>query len=110
LTTAAVAARARGATRRRTLRLPRVGLHVFLAGAALLWLAPVGWAVFTSFRPYADTAQHGYVSVPHTLSLVNYRNAWSQGQIPLHFWNSMLITIPAIFLILLFASSVAFVV
>ena len=110
MTTAAVAARTRRATKRRTLGLPRVGLHVFLAFAALLWLAPVAWAVFTSFRPYADTAEHGYVSMPHTLSLANYRNAWSQGEIPLHFWNSMIVTIPAIVVILLFASSVAFVV
>jgi multiple sugar transport system permease protein len=50
------------------------------------------------------------VSVPHTLSLVNYRNAWTQGQIPQHFWNSMIIAIPAIAIILLFASSIAFVV
>jgi multiple sugar transport system permease protein len=76
----------------------------------VLWLAPVAWAVFTSFRPYSDTQEHGYVSIPHTLSLANYRNAWSQGQIPLHFWNSMIVTIPAIVLILLLASSVAFVV
>jgi multiple sugar transport system permease protein len=92
------------------LRWPRVGLHAFLVGAAVLWLAPVVWAVFTSFRPYADTAKYGYVSMPHTLSLANYRTAWNQGQIPQHFWNSMIITIPAIVLILLFASSVAFVV
>jgi multiple sugar transport system permease protein len=91
-------------------RLPRVGLHVFLAGTAALWLAPFAWALFTSFRPYADTAKHGYVSLPHTLSLANYRNAWSQGQIPLHFLNTMLVTLPAILLILLFAACVAFVV
>ena len=58
----------------------------------------------------ADTAAHGYVSFPHTLSLANYRHAWTQGDIPLHFWNSMIITLPAIVLILLFASSVAYVV
>src|SRR5436305_3113733 len=110
IASAAVTARSRAATRRRTLKLPRVGLHVFLVGTAILWLAPVGWAVFTSFRPYADTAEHGYVSLPHTLSIVNYKNAWTQGQIPLHFWNSMIVTIPAIVLILLFASSVAVVV
>jgi multiple sugar transport system permease protein len=97
-------------TRKKGLALPRVGLHVFLIGCAILWLAPVAWAVFTSFRPYNDTAAHGYVSLPHTLSLANYRNAWSQGQIPLHFWNSLIITIPAIAIILLFASAVAFVV
>jgi multiple sugar transport system permease protein len=96
--------------RRKGIALPRIGLHVFLVVCAILWLAPVGWAVFTSFRPYADTSAHGYVSFPHTLSLANYRNAWSQGQIPLHFWNSLIITIPAIAIILLFASAVAFVV
>lgn len=96
--------------KKRPLRLPRVVLHSFLVVTALLWLAPVGWAIFTSFRPYSDTAKYGYVSMPHSLSLSNYRNAWTQGQIPLHFWNSMIVTLPAIALILLFAASVAFVV
>jgi multiple sugar transport system permease protein len=112
MTTAAVAERERqrAVARRRSLRLPRVGLHFFLAVTAVLWLAPIAWAVFTSFRPYSDTAEHGYVSIPHHLSLTNYRNAWTQGDIPLHFWNSILIAVPAIVVILLFASSVAFVV
>src|SRR4029079_12285045 len=64
----------------------------------------------TSLRPYADTASHGYVSFPHSLSLVNYRHAWTQRDIPLHFAKLTIVTIPAIVLILLFASSVAFVV
>src|SRR4051794_14010909 len=88
----------------------RVLLHGFLIVTAILWLVPIGWALFTSFRPYSDTQQHGYVSIPHALSLSNYRHAWNQGQIPEHFWNSMLIAVPAIFVILLFASSIAFVV
>ena len=96
--------------RKRPLTVSRVVLHAFLIVTALVWLAPVAWAVFTSLRPYADTAKNGYVSWPSTLSLDNYRNAWDQGDIPLHFWNSMIITIPAIVLILLFSSAVAFVV
>jgi multiple sugar transport system permease protein len=112
MTAATVAARRAQAAvaKRRRRRMPRVWLHVFLIITAVLWLAPLLWAIFTSFRPYSDTAEHGYVSVPHTLSLANYRNAWTQGDIPLHFWNSLLIAIPAIALILLFAASVAFVV
>jgi multiple sugar transport system permease protein len=110
VTSGALAAQARREAGRPRVRLPRVALHVFLAGTALIWLAPVAWAVFTSFRPYADTAKYGYVSFPHTLSIANYRNAWTQGQIPLHFWDTMIITLPAIALILLFASCVAFVV
>ncbi len=96
--------------RKRPLSASRIILHAFLIITALLWLAPVAWAVFTSFRPYADTAENGYVSIPSTLSVDNYRNAWTQAEIPLHFWNSMLITIPAIVLILFFASMVAYVV
>jgi multiple sugar transport system permease protein len=110
MTATAVTRTAHQSVRRKALRLPRVGLHVFLAVTAVLWLAPVAWAVFTSFRPYADTAEHGYVSMPHTLSLANYRNAWTQGQIPLHFWNSLVVAVPAIALILFFAACVAFVV
>src|SRR5437016_915605 len=110
MTSVTVAAGARRAARRRSIGLPRVGLHAFLIATAIVWLAPVAWALFTSFRPYADTAAHGYVSIPRALSLVNYRHAWSQGQIPLHFWDSMIVTLPAIALILLLASSVAFVV
>ena len=68
--------------RKRPLRISRVVLHAFLIVTALVWLAPVAWAVFTSFRPYSDTAEHGYVSWPHTLSLTNYRNAWDQGDMP----------------------------
>jgi multiple sugar transport system permease protein len=96
--------------RKRPLGASRVVLHAFLVLTALLWLAPVAWAVFTSFRPYADTAKNGYVSFPESLTLANYRNAWEFGEIPLHFWNSIIITIPAIVLILLFSSSVAYVV
>jgi multiple sugar transport system permease protein len=111
VTSATVTAARRARTaRRQAIRLPRVGLHVFLISTAIVWIAPVAWAVFTSFRPYNDTAEHGYVSVPHKLSLVNYRNAWTQGEIPRHFLNSMIITLPAIALVLLFAASVAFVV
>jgi len=111
VTSATAAASRRGAqVRRRPIRLPRIGLHAFLVTTAIVWITPVAWAVYTSFRPYSDSSKYGYTSLPHTLSLDNYRQAWNQGQIPLHFWNSMIITLPSIVLVLLLACSVAFVV
>jgi len=110
MTAEAVATGARARAKRKRMAMPRVALHGFLLVTAILWLAPVGWALFTSFRPYSDTQAHGYVSIPHTLSIANYLHAWSQGQIPQHFWNSMIIAIPAIAIILLFASMIGFVV
>jgi multiple sugar transport system permease protein len=108
--TAVPTARARTATRRKKRRPSRILLHLFLAFAALVWIAPVAWAVFTAFRPYEDTFANGYVSWPKTLSLVNYKTAWTQADLPHYFFNSLIITLPAIAIILLFASSVAFVV
>jgi multiple sugar transport system permease protein len=54
----------------------RVTLHVFLVGMALLWLFPVLWAVFSSFRDYAYTSEHGYVSFGG-FTLDNYKDACS---------------------------------
>jgi multiple sugar transport system permease protein len=85
-------------------------MHAFLAVTALLWLAPVLWALYTSFRPFSDTAKHGYVSLPRDLGFDNYSTAWSQAELPHFFLNSLIVTVPAVILTLLFASAVAFVV
>ena len=36
----------------------RVFLHIFLIFIAVIWLFPLAYAVYTSFRTYADTQQH----------------------------------------------------
>jgi len=94
-------------TRRRT-RPGRIVLHVFLAVIALSWLFPLLWALLNSFRDYAYTAVHGYVSFGG-FTLANYVNAWNQGNFGLHFWNSAVITVPAVLITLFLASCLAFV-
>ncbi len=98
------------AARRRGPRLPRVLLHVFLAVTAFVWLVPVLWAAYTSLRPYEDTAEHGYVSVARTLTVSNYTSFWTDADFPHYLANSLIITLPAIAITLLLASSVAFVI
>ena len=75
---------------------------------SLIWLFPLAWAVINSFREYAYTQAHGYLSFGGW-TLDNYRQAWEQGQFGLHFKNSLLITVPAVLLTLFLASTVAFV-
>jgi multiple sugar transport system permease protein len=94
--------------RRRRVRPARVVLHVFLAVTALVWLVPLLWAVYTSLRSYSDTASHGYLSIAHGLTFQNYSTAWSQSDLPVFFLNSVLITVPAVLLTLVFSSFVAF--
>ncbi|MGB3258622.1 MAG: carbohydrate ABC transporter permease [Ornithinimicrobium sp.] len=93
---------------RRGITLSRVLLYVFLTGMAILWLFPVLWALYNSFRDYAYTAANGYVSFGG-FTLDNYSNAWSRGDFTQLFLNSAIITIPAVIFTLLFSTMAAFV-
>jgi multiple sugar transport system permease protein len=90
------------------IRTGRIALQGFLIAISLLWLFPLAWAIYTSLRPYADTALRGYVSLPGTLNLDNYITAWNQGEIPKYFVNSVVIVVPAVIVVLFLASMLAF--
>jgi multiple sugar transport system permease protein len=111
MTDAAVEARPRRAPRpRKRTRPGRVGLHIFLIVTTLVWISPIVWAIFTAMRPYADTSQYGYVSWPKHFNFDNFKNAYTQSDMLHYFFNSLIVAIPAIFLILAFSSALAFVV
>jgi multiple sugar transport system permease protein len=86
----------------------RILLHAGLILTSMLFLIPILWAVYTAFRPYSDTALHGYVSVARSLTLSNFTTAWSQGDMPLYFGNTMIVILPAIAITLLLSAFVAF--
>ena len=75
---------------------------------SLLWLFPLVWAVINSFRDYGYTQTHGYLSTGGW-TMQNYIHAWETAQFPLHFMNSMIITVPAVLITLFLASLIAFV-
>ena len=91
-------------------RVRRALLYVFLTAVAILWLFPLAWAVYTSFRPFQDTNVHGYVSWPTVLTLDNYITAWNRAELPKYFFNTAVIVIPAVIIVLFLASMMAFVV
>jgi multiple sugar transport system permease protein len=93
---------------RRSKTIRRALLHAFLFTMAVIWLLPLLWAVYTSLRPYDDTAKLGYVSIGGTYDLGNYATAWEQGNIPHYFLNTLIILVPAVVLVLLLASMMAF--
>jgi len=97
-----------GSARRQA--VPRIALQAFLIFTAAVWLLPIVWALYTSLRPYSDTAERGYVSLPGVLNLQNYINAWTQADLPHYYANTLIIVGPALVLTLLLSSFVAFVV
>jgi multiple sugar transport system permease protein len=94
--------------RNATRDLRRAALHGFLIAVAVLWLVPLAFAVYTSLRPFEDTNSAGYLSLPQTLNLDNYVDAWNRSEMIRYFANTLVIVIPAVFLVLFLASMMAF--
>ena len=94
--------------KKRTVTPARVALHTFLILTCLMTLAPLLWAVYASLRTYDDTSVNGYFSIAKSLTLENFAKAWEIGDLPHFYWNTFLITIPALVLTLLLSSMVAF--
>ena len=92
---AAAASASVAALPRRRVKPRRLALHAFLLVMAAIWLFPLLWAVYTSFRPIADTLARGYISLPAELNIDNYVNAWNLMNLPLYFTNTMIVVIPA---------------
>jgi multiple sugar transport system permease protein len=90
--------------------ISHVAIQVFLVITSIVWLVPVVWAVYTSLRPYSDTAERGYVSLPGVLNFDNFGHAWTQADLPHYYLNTAVIVIPGVILTLLLSSFVGFVV
>jgi multiple sugar transport system permease protein len=89
-------------------RRGHLAVHIFLIAMCALWFFPLAWAIYTSFRPYGDTQHLGYVSLPGTLSIENYVNAWNQAELPHFYLNTIMIAVPGVIATLFVASMVAF--
>lgn len=87
---------------------PRYGTHLFLLAMSALWLAPLLWTLYTALRPKEVTDKYGYWSLHGPLNLDNFSTAWTQGQLPTYFVNSIYITVPAVLLTLALAAMMAF--
>lgn len=92
----------------RRVRPARVVLHAFLILVSLGWLVPILLAVYASLRPYQETAELGYLSLPRQLTLDYYVRAWQDAELPKYYLNTLLVALPSVVLILFFASFVAF--
>ncbi len=85
-------------------------ISLFIGIFAILWIFPILWTLWSSLRPYKEIRAGGVFSPPQELGLFNYTDAISKMELPTYFYNTAVITIPAVFLTLLFGSLIAFVV
>lgn len=70
----------------------RLPIMVLLAAAAVLWATPFAWMAVASLRPNAAGASDIGSIFPHgPFSLVNFADAWSEGNFPLWYLNTILL-------------------
>lgn len=89
-------------------RRARWSVQLFLAAMAFLWLVPLLWAFWMALRPYGETILNGYISWPSTLNLANFVTFWNEAEVPQFYFNTLIVTIPAVILTLWVASMLAF--
>ena len=93
---------------KRPLRPRRIALYAFLTLMAVTWLFPLLWAAYTSLRPYGETLRNGFISFPQVLNFDNFGSAWTRGEFPMFYLNSLIVTVPSVIVTLFIASLVAF--
>lgn len=97
-----------GPPARRRLTPGRLRVHAFLTAVSLGFLAPLLLAVYASLRPYDETSERGYFSLPDKLSFDYYRQAFTDSGMTKYFVNTLIIAGPGVLLALFLASFVAF--
>lgn len=82
----------------------RVLIFIVLIMATLLWFVPILTGLVTSIRTFNDILYRGFISWPEEVTLRNFRTAWERGGLSHYLPNSFIITMPSLFLTLLFSS------
>jgi multiple sugar transport system permease protein len=95
-------------------RASRIGLHAFLSVLAFIFAWPLIYVVYLSLRHYGEIVLNlnGPFSLPDhglsSLSLDNYTFLINNADLLSYFWNTVIITVPAVILTLFISSMVAF--
>ena len=85
-------------------------LHVILATICIVWLIPIASALYTALRTFSDGTANGPWSFPpHSLTLSNFTDAWTEGGFSQYFLNTFLVVVPAVVLMLTLSSMAAYV-
>jgi alpha-glucoside transport system permease protein len=89
----------------------RGAVQIVLIVIALLWLVPAFGLMIASFRTAAASNRDGWWNAllhPSELTLDNYRNLLDDSTMVDAFWNTVLITVPAVVLVVVFAALAAY--
>lgn len=77
----------------REMRLRRWLVYALVIGFALVMVAPFAFMVSTAFKPHAFVLEIPPQLIPEAPTLDNFVRAWSSGDFPRYFLNSVVVTV-----------------
>lgn len=77
----------------REMRLRRGLVYALVIGFALVMVAPFAFMVSTAFKPHAFVLEIPPQLIPEAPTLDNFVRAWSSGDFPRYFLNSVVVTV-----------------
>jgi multiple sugar transport system permease protein len=86
----------------------RVIVYIVLVVAAILWFIPILTGLITSLRTFDEILLNGFISMPETITLDNFKTAWERGGLSRYLPNSFIITIPSLVMTLFLSSLAAY--
>jgi raffinose/stachyose/melibiose transport system permease protein len=85
-----------------------LALYVFLTAYCLLSLFPMVWVLLSSFKTNTEIF-NAILALPSSWSFDNFAKAWTGASIGRAMFNTILVTVPTLVIVLLFGSMAAFV-
>ena len=93
-------------------RLPRPGrivINAVLILCSLIWIYPIVWTIISSFKPQADFFKEQLTLFPATWTLDNYSRVWSKANFAVYFFNSVIVTVFSVLLVLIMTNMAGYV-
>ncbi len=82
--------------------------HLSASFISLLWIGPLVLVAVLSVRSFDDILGNGLMALPRSLTFRGYTEAWGRGGGRRGMFNSLIITVPALALVLVLSSLAAF--
>jgi raffinose/stachyose/melibiose transport system permease protein len=90
------------------LRIMRRLSLVIVVAVLVVQTYPIIWIFLSSLRPPQDFAASNGFDLPRSLTLDNFARAFEQGDLPLHFMNSLIVAAASIVIIVVLAMCTAY--
>lgn len=93
---------------RKRFRITSVVVSVLVGLLLVIEIYPIVWLLLSSIKGPAEFNTRPIYALPDGFYWQNYVDAWTRGNMSTHFRNSLFVTIPSLFLIILLSLGAAF--